>query len=252
MRRAFGIDVGGSHLKAGVVDLAQGRLVGERMRVRTPRPATPEAVSEGIASLVADAGWEGPVGIAMPGLVRHGVVRAIANFDPGFVGVDLSALFGERLARPVAVLNDADAAGLAETRAGAARDVAGLVVVLTVGTGIGSALVVDGRVLPGSELGHLEQDGKLAEDRASDRVRRERDLSWKAYARRLARFVAHVDFVLAPELVVLGGGASRRAEKLLPLPGVTVPVRAAALGNDAGIVGAALAAAPRATSSRRR
>ncbi len=240
--RGFGIDVGGSGIKAARVDLSKGTLSTERVRLRTPRPATPEAVARQVARLVNDAGWNGPVGIAMPGIVRRGVVHAIANLDPAWIGLDARALFEHAIGQRVVVLNDADAAGLAEARFGAARDQSGVVIVLVIGTGIGSALLVDGRLVPATEFGHLELRGRIAEARVSDRARRAKGLSWKAYSARLDAFLGHLAFVLAPDRVVLGGGISRKAEKFLPRLSVGVPVVAAALRNDAGIVGAALAA----------
>jgi polyphosphate glucokinase len=240
--RGFGIDIGGSGIKAARVDLVEGALSSERVRVRTPRPATPEAVARAAARLVRDAHWNGPVGIAMPGVVKHGVVHAIANFDRAWVGVDAQALFEQAIGQRVVLLNDADSAGLAEVRFGAARGQRGVVIVLVIGTGIGSALLVDGQLLPATEFGHLELRGKIAEQRASDRVRREKGLSWKAFAARLDELLAHLAFVLSPDLFVLGGGISRKPEKFLTRLTGSIPVMPAALRNDAGIVGAALAA----------
>jgi polyphosphate glucokinase len=195
-----------------------------------------------VARLVRDARWNGPVGIAMPGIVKHGVVHAIANLDRAWVGVDARALFEQATGQRVVVLNDADAAGVAEARFGAARGRRGVVIVLVIGTGIGSALLVDGQLLPATEFGHLELRGKIAEQRASDRVRRAKGLSWKAYAARLDALLAHLGFVLSPDLFVLGGGISRKTEKFLARLSGSIPVVAATLQNDAGIVGAALAA----------
>lgn len=246
---ALGVDVGGTGVKAALVDLATGEFVGDRVRVETPEPATPEAIADAVAGLLAELAdahpeAEGaPVGVTVPGVVRGGVVRSAANIDHAWIGTDAVSLLAERLDRRVAVLNDADAAGLAEARFGAARDQRGLVVLTTLGTGIGSALVHDGVLVPNSELGHLEIDGEEAEARASNRAREEEDLSFEHWARRLTRFYGTVEALLAPDLFVVGGGISKKSEEFLPLVEVETPLVVARLLNRAGIVGAALVAA---------
>ncbi len=240
----YGVDVGGSGIKAAPVDLESGRLIGERTRVETPRPATPAAVVDVVAGLVPEDVEH--VGLTLPAVVVDGTALTAANIDPSWIGTDVRALVRERTGREPLVVNDADAAGVAEVRVGSARGVVGTVLVLTVGTGIGSALFIDGRLVPNTELGHLELDGAEAEARASDAARKREELTWEQWAARFARYVAHVDLLLRPDLVVVGGGVSRKAERWLPLLGVRPSVQPAGLLNNAGIVGAALLAAGRA------
>lgn len=244
MAQAFGVDIGGSGIKGAPVDLERGALSAERVRVRTPQPATPEAVCDVVVQVLQDAGaGEGAFGLTLPAVVTAGTARTAANIDPAWVGTDVAALVRERTGRDVVVVNDADAAGIAEARYGAARGVDGTVLVLTLGTGIGSALLRDGRLVPNTELGHLELDGAVAEHRASDAVRKREDLSWEQWAERLSAYLSHVDRLLWPDLVVLGGGVSKKADSWLHLLDVRPEVRPAQLRNDAGIVGAALLAA---------
>ena len=244
MALGFGVDVGGSGIKGAPVDLERGVLSSERVRLATPQPATPEAVCEAVAQVLQQSGaGDGPFGLTLPAVVTSGTARTAANIDPSWVGTDVQALVRERTGREALVVNDADAAGLAEVRFGAAKDVSGTVLVLTLGTGIGSALVRDGRLVPNTELGHLELDGHDAETRASDAARKRDDLSWEQWAARLTRYVRHVDALLWPDLVVLGGGVSKKADRWLHLLDVRPEVRTAELLNDAGIVGAALLAA---------
>lgn len=240
----FGIDVGGSGIKGAPVDLVRGGLSAERLRIATPQPATPEAVCDVVAQVLEQAGApEGPFGLTLPAVVVHGVVRTAANIDPSWIGTDVVSLVEQRTGRRPVVVNDADAAGIAEARYGAARDVAGTVLVLTLGTGIGSALLLDGRLVPNTELGHLEIDGQLAERQAAESARERDDLSWADWAARVERYLQHVDRLFWPDLVVLGGGVSKKADKWLPLLDVRPELRAAGLLNDAGMVGAALLAA---------
>jgi len=238
----FGVDIGGSGVKAAPVDLATGALRAERFRLETPHPSTPTAVVEVAASTVEHFGWTGPLGCAFPGVVTGGVVRTAANVDAGWVDADAAALLSERLGAPVTVLNDADAAGLAEARFGAAKGVHGLVLLLTLGTGIGSALLLDGQLVPNTEFGHVEVDGREAEHRASDAVRDRKGLSWQEWADRLSEVLRHLEALLWPDLIVIGGGVSRRADRFLPLLRCRTPLAPAALANGAGIAGAALAA----------
>ena len=238
----FGIDVGGSGIKGAPVDLETGRLARARERVPTPQPSTPDAVVAAIAELLGEAA-PGRVGVTLPSVVVDGTALTAANIDPSWVGTDVRALLRAATGREAVVVNDADAAGLAEVRFGAARDVAGTVLVVTLGTGIGSALFRDGALVPNTELGHLELDGAEAEARASDAARKREDLSWADWAARVQRYLAHVDLLLRPDLVVLGGGVSKKAEHWLHLLDVRPPLVPAALKNDAGIVGAALLAA---------
>lgn len=245
--RAFGIDIGGSGIKGAIVDVATGQLANPRTRILTPRPSTPDAVAEVVAKLVLDAGWNGPVGATFPAVIQHGVARSAANVDPSWIGTDVDAVFTRATpsATEVHVLNDADAAGIAEVRFGAARDVAGVVILLTFGTGIGSALLYNGTLVPNTELGHLELDGHDAEKRAAASVREESKLSYKEWAKRVDRYMSHVERLFTPDLFVVGGGVSKDAEKWVPRLTLTTPVKPAELLNNAGIVGAAIAAAER-------
>lgn len=240
----LGIDFGGSGIKAAPVDLEAGDFAGDRQRVETPQPATPEAVSRSMADLVAlFPDTDGPIGVTVPAVVRHGLVESAANISPAWISVDADALFTEATGRDVSVLNDADAAGLAEVRYGAAKGHSGVVLVLTLGTGIGSALIQDQRLVPNTELGHLELDGHNAESRAANSAREREDLSWDDWAKRLTRYLTHVERLFSPDLFVVGGGVSKKAQKFLPLLEINTPIVPAELQNRAGIVGAALWAA---------
>ncbi|MFF0814020.1 polyphosphate--glucose phosphotransferase [Rhodococcus sp. NPDC003318] len=242
-RRGFGIDVGGSGVKGGLVDLETGLLIGDRIKILTPQPSTPDAVAATVAEIVAQAGWNGPVGITLPAVVTAGVARTAANIDKSWIGTDARALFSAALGgRAVSVLNDADAAGIAEDRYGAGKDVDGVVVLLTFGTGIGSAVLNHGVLLPNTEFGHMEIDGKEAEHRASSAVKERKDLSYKEWAHEVSRVLERYEALLWPDLFVVGGGISRKAEKWIPHLSTRTPVVAATLQNTAGIVGAALSA----------
>ena len=245
MDTGFGIDVGGSGIKGARVDLDAGAFAADRVRIETPKPATPDAVCDVVVQVLEQAGApDGPFGMTLPAVVMHGTARTAANIDDSWIGTDVAALARERTGREVAVVNDADAAGVAEVRFGAARDVAGTVLVLTLGTGIGSALFLDGVLVPNTELGHLELAGEVAEKQASDAARKREDLDWPQWTERLSAYLRHVDRLVWPDLVVLGGGVSKKAATWLPLlTDVRPPVRPAELKNDAGIIGAALLAA---------
>jgi polyphosphate glucokinase len=243
---ALGIDIGGSGIKGAPVDVATGELTGERYRIQTPHPPNPNNVADVVAQLVRRFDWNGRIGVTFPGVVSHGVIGTAANLAPSFVGVDAHALFAKATGRPATVLNDADAAGVAEMRFGAGRGRPGTVLLLTFGTGIGSALFIDGTLVPNTEFGHLEIDGHDAERHASAAARERDDQSWSHWARHVRRYLAHVVALLSPELVVIGGGASKKADKFLPeLADVRTELRPAELRNEAGIVGAALAATNR-------
>ena len=240
--RGFGIDIGGSGMKAGIVDLGTGELASERVRIPTPRPATPEAMAAVAAELVRCHEWSASIGVGFPGIVRHGVVLSAANLDASWVGVDADRLFTDACGVDVAMVNDADAAGLAEVRWGAARGVDGVVLVLTFGTGIGSGLFVDGMLVPNTELGHLELDGRNAESHAAASIREREGIGWTQWAPRVERYLRHVEMLFSPDLFVIGGGASKSADEWLPMISIDTPIVAAALANNAGIVGAALVA----------
>lgn len=243
MTAAFGIDIGGSGMKAAPVDLDRGELAEARLRIDTPQPAAPAPMTDIVKQLVEHFGWSGPVGVTFPGVVRHGVIRSAANLDHSWIGVDADALFTEATGCDVHVVNDADAAGLAEVRFGAGRDRKGVVLLLTMGTGIGSALFVDGHLVPNTELGHLELDGHDAETKAAASAREREGLSWKDWAKRVQHYLDHVIRLFSPDLIIVGGGASRRADKWLPHVHVDTEVGPATLTNEAGIVGAALVVA---------
>lgn len=237
----FGIDFGGTGIKGAPVDLDAGDFAAERVRIRTPQPSTPEAVAGVFVELLGHfPASTAPIGVTVPGIVRHGVVGSAANIDPSWVGTDADALFSEATGREVRVVNDADAAGLAEVRYGAARGRRGLVVVTTLGTGIGSALVHDGVLVPNSELGHLELDGHVAERRASNKAREDEGLSMAAWADRLRAYYRHLERLFSPDLFVVGGGVSKKSDEFLPLLGLDTEIVPATLRNKAGVVGAAL------------
>jgi polyphosphate glucokinase len=238
----LGVDIGGSGIKGAPVDPKCGALLAERRKLATPQPATPQAVIDAVAELAAGFGWSGPVGCAVPAVVKGGVTLTASNIDAGWIGCDAAGLLCNALHRPVAVLNDADAAGLAELSFGAGREQRGTVVMLTLGTGIGSALMVDGVLLPNTELGHLDIRGKPAERRASAQVRKIEALSWERWAARLSEVLIAIELLVWPDLFILGGGVSRKHQRFFHRLNCRTPVVPAALGNDAGIVGAALAA----------
>ncbi len=240
----FGIDFGGSGIKGAPVDLEQGDFAEDRARIETPDPSTPAAVASVLAELLSRfPSSTAPVGVTVPGVVRHGVVSSAANIDKSWIGTDADAIFTDATGREVHVVNDADAAGLAEATYGAASGRPGLVIVTTLGTGIGSAIIQDGVLVPNSELGHLEIDGHDAESRAANSAREREDLSWAEWAERLTRYYATVEALFSPDLFVVGGGVSKHAEHFLPLIRVRTPLAPATLQNRAGIVGAALYAA---------
>ncbi|NEB39013.1 ROK family protein [Streptomyces sp. SID14515] len=240
----FGVDIGGSGIKGAPVDLDRGDLARERHKVLTPHPATPKGVADGVAEVVGHFAWSGPVGITFPGVVTDGVTRTAANVDKGWIDTDARTLLGERIGQPVTILNDADAAGVAEMTFGAGKGRTGTVILLTFGTGIGSAVFTDGRLVPNTELGHLELHGHDAEKHASTKAKEDEDLSWQHWAHRVQKYLLHVEMLFSPELFIIGGGVSRKAEKFLPLiEKVRAEIVPAQLQNNAGIVGAAMAAA---------
>jgi polyphosphate glucokinase len=246
--QVFGVDIGGSGVKGAPVDLKQGKLAGKRKRIKTPRPSTPDAVADVVKEVVDTFDWKGPFGVTVPAVVQDGVVRSAANIDAAWIDTDGVALLEKRLNGPVTLLNDADAAGLAEDRYGAGRDVDGLVLVLTFGTGIGSALVYRGRLVPNSELGHLEFRGMEAEHYCAARLVEEDDMDVTWWTRRVDEYLNYLERILTPDLIVFGGGISKRFDEFSDLLVTRAPVVPAELRNNAGIVGAALAAQEGATS----
>jgi polyphosphate glucokinase len=241
--QVLGIDIGGTGIKAAPVDTTKGTLLTERVKVETPHPAQPDAVAAVVAQHVKNFDWTGPVGLTFPGVVVNGVTTTAANLDPAWVRMDTRALFSKAAGVPVSLINDADAAGLAEMKFGAGAGHQGTVLMLTFGTGIGSALFRDGFLVPNTEFGHIEIRGRDAEERASERAKELHDLSWGKWAGRVDEYLRHVEALTAPDLIIIGGGISRKADKFLPLlTSLRATVVPAAMQNDAGIVGAALAA----------
>ncbi len=240
---AFGIDIGGTGIKGGVVNLADGTLIGDRFRLDTPKPATPDAVAATVQQIVENFDYAGPFGCAFPGVVTHGVVHSSANVDDSWIGVSLVDAVSGHVPGPVTALNDADAAGLAEVRYGAGKGHPGLIIVVTFGTGIGTALIYDGKLVPNAELGHLELDGSDAEMRAAASAREREDLNWEQWTKRADRYLTHLENLLWPELFIFGGGISKNPQKWVPMLHTRTPIKVAAMRNNAGIVGAALAAA---------
>ncbi|MDI6101150.1 ROK family protein [Actinoplanes sp. NEAU-A12] len=238
----LGIDIGGSGVKGAPVDPARGELLAERVRVPTPQPADVDSVIEAVAEVAAQFDGFGSIGVTFPGVVVDGVTRSAANVDKSWVDAPAAQLFTERLGKPVTVLNDADAAGVAEVAFGAGRDQSGLIMMLTFGTGIGSALFLDGVLIPNTEFGHLELGGADAELLAADRAREVEDLSWEQWAARVERYLRHVEMLLSPRLFIVGGGVSKKSEKFFPLLDIRTPIVPATLLNNAGIIGAAIAA----------
>jgi len=242
---AFGVDIGGSGIKGAPVDLGTGEFAAERVRIPTPQPSTPDAVARTVAEVVDsfDLDKDVPIGVTFPAVILHGVAQSAANVDDSWIGTDVAATVGAATGRRVLAVNDADAAGYAEVVYGAAKDVPGVVLVVTLGTGIGSALVVDGVLVPNTELGHLEIDGHDAESRASDAARDREDLSFEQWAQRLQRYFTVVENLFWPDLIVVGGGVSKKHAQFLPLLDLRTPIVPADLRNAAGIVGAARLAA---------
>lgn len=238
----LGVDIGGSGIKGAPVDLQTGTLLAERLRLDTPQPATPDAVAQTLRQLISHFAWQGAVGCTFPAIVHNGVTLSAAHVDRSWINVPAQEFLGKAIGLPLTLLNDADAAGLAEIRFGSVEERRGTVIVLTLGTGIGSALVVDGKLVPNTELGHLFFMGGIAEDYCSARTKEELDLKWAAYAERLNRYLLHLELLFSPDLFIIGGGVSKKSEKFIPLLKLKTPVVPATLRNNAGIVGAALAA----------
>lgn len=238
-----GVDVGGSGIKGAIVDLDTGEFASERVKIATPKPATPEAVAQTVAEVVSQLEWDGPVGVALPSVIKHQVAMTAANIDPAWIGTNVHELLTHHLGgREIAVLNDADAAGLAEVAFGEAEAKEGAAIFLTFGTGIGSAFFAEGRLFPNTELGHLLIDGTECEHMASSAVKDAEDLSYKEWAKRVDVVLKEYDRLFNPTAFIVGGGISRKAEKWVPALTVDVPVIPAKLRNKAGIVGAAMAA----------
>jgi len=240
MATKLGIDIGGTGIKGAPVDTATGELVAPRFRIPTPHPATPGAVADTVAEVAAHFDWTGPIGATFPAVVKDGVTQTAANVDPSWIGADAGKVLSDAAGAQVTVINDADAAGLAEMEFGAGKGRQDTVIVITLGTGIGSAVFCRGHLVPNTELGHLQIRGKDAEQRAAESVREEHNLSWKKWARRLNEYFGHLEALLWPDLIVIGGGVSKKSDKFLPLLMTRAEVVPAQLLNEAGIVGAAV------------
>jgi polyphosphate glucokinase len=238
----LGIDIGGSGIKGAPVNVATGELAEERYRLDTPQPSTPDNVANTVAELVKHFKWNGPIGCTFPAIVKHGVTLSAANVDPSWIGTDAQKLIRGKTKCPVVILNDADAAGIAEMQFGAGKGRKGTVIMITLGTGIGGAIFIDGYLLPNAELGHVQIRGKDAEHRASARIREEKELSWKQWGKLVNEYLQHIEFLFSPDLFIIGGGVSRKYDKFSPFIELKAEIVPAQLRNDAGIVGAAVAA----------
>jgi polyphosphate glucokinase len=239
----LGVDIGGTGIKGAPVNTKTGKLLAERFRIETPSPATPEAVADTVAQIVDQFKWKGSLGVTVPAVVKEGKLMTAANIDDSWLGINAHTLFRKRLKLKTMVLNDADAAGIAEMRFGAGKGHEGLVLMVTLGTGIGTALFYRGLLIPNSELGHLELHGRDAEKRASNRVREKKDLSWEKWGEHVDEYLEALEKLLWPDLFIIGGGVSKKASAFFPFIARRAKVVPAKLANEAGIVGAALASA---------
>ncbi|GLI28987.1 polyphosphate glucokinase [Agromyces rhizosphaerae] len=239
--RAIGIDIGGTGIKGAIVDVDAGELVSDRVKVPTPPGGEPADILEATKELLGTLGHDGtlPIGVCFPAIVHHGRTMSAANISDEWIGLPAEAMFEKELGVPIHFINDADAAGYAETRFGAGMGERGLVIMTTLGTGIGSALIHDGVLIPNSELGHLEIDGKDAEHRAAYSAMERKELSWEQWAKRLQRYYETVEFLFSPDLFIVGGGVSKKHEHFLPLLKLNTPIVPAVHRNNAGILGAA-------------
>ena len=238
----LGIDIGGSGIKGALVNVEKGELLTKRHRISTPDPSVPDAVGEVVAKIVRHFEWTGPIGCTFPAVIKDGVAYSAANVDNSWIGTNGRELMERKTGCPVLLINDADAAGIAEMEFGAGRGHPGIVIILTFGTGIGSAIFVNGQLVPNTEFGHMEVRGKDAEDRAADRIRKEKDLNWEKWAERVNEFLDRMEILFSPDLFIIGGGVSKKHEKYLPLLKTTAEIVPAQMLNEAGIIGAALAA----------
>lgn len=238
----LGIDFGGSGIKGAPVDIATGTLLEERHRIPTPTPATPEAVTETIVQIANYFSWNGLIGCGFPSVIKDGFICTASNISPDWIGVSGKQMVEQATGCPCYLINDADAAGLAEMRFGAGVGKTGLVLLITIGTGIGTALFMHGVLVPNTELGHIQIDGIDAETYASDAVRKTHDMKWKHWAKRLDVYLHTMEQLFWPDLIIIGGGASKKADKFFPFLTITTDIMPASLLNQAGIIGAALAA----------
>ena len=238
----LGVDIGGSGIKGALVNVENGTLVAERHRIPTPQPATPEEVVEVVVQINRHFKWHGPIGCTFPAVIKHGVAYSAANVDKAWIGTNGEELLAKKTGFPALLINDADAAGIAEMEFGAGHGQQGLVIMLTFGTGIGSAVFYNGQLVPNTEFGHMEIRGKDAEDRAAGRIRKEKNLNWEKWAERVNEFLKRMEIVFSPDLFILGGGVSKKHDKYLHLLHTHADIKPAEMRNDAGIIGAAMAA----------
>jgi polyphosphate glucokinase len=239
--QALGIDIGGTGIKGAPVNIETGELLTERYRLLTPDPSTPKEVAATVAEVVHHLDWHGPVGCGFPAVVKHGVVHTAANVSDKWIGTDAETLLSQATQCPVTMINDADAAALAEMRFGAGCGQDGIVLLITLGTGIGTAIFISGHLLPNTELGHIEIEGRDAEEWAAEIVRKQQKLSWKKWGKQVDKYLKAMEALIWPDLIIVGGGASKKHEKFFPYFTVQTPVVPAEMLNEAGIVGAALA-----------
>jgi len=242
MATVLGIDIGGSGIKGAPVDVERGELVDERFRLPTPDPAKPEPMAETVAEIARHFNWEGPIGVGFPSVIRGGRVYTAANIHKSWIGAEIDQLLTLATHCPTRAINDADAAGMAEMKFGAGKDRMGVVLLVTIGTGIGTSIFTNGVLVPNTEFGHLKIRDKDAETRASDAARQEKDLSWEKWGGRFNEFLMEMERLIWPDLIILGGGVSKQSEKFLPFLSVKAEIIPASFLNLAGIVGAALAA----------
>ena len=238
----LGIDIGGSGIKGAIVDTAAGDFLTDRLRIPTPQPSKPKPVAHVVKQIARHFDWQGPIGCTFPAVVQRGVTLTATNVHSSWIGADAKSLMEKHTGNPVVVLNDADAAGIAEMTFGAGRDGGGLVIILTLGTGIGSAIFINGQLIPNTEFGHLKIRGEIAEHWASDRARQLKGYSWKKWGKQLSEYLQYLEFLFTPDLFIIGGGVSKQYQKFFPHIRCKTEIAPAQLRNRAGIVGAAMAA----------
>jgi polyphosphate glucokinase len=242
--KILGIDVGGSGIKGAIVDISTGELLSERHRIETPKPATPEAIAKTIKKIAKHFDYKGKIGCGFPAVIKNGVIKTAANIDKSNINVDAEKFFSKIIGNKIFLVNDADAAGIAEISFGAGKNITGVVLVLTIGTGIGSALFIDGKLVPNSEFGHiLMKNGLIAEKFTSDAVRKNLDLKWTEWGKRFDVYLHYLERILNPKLIIVGGGTSKKIDKFKEKITLSTPIKPAKLLNNAGIIGAAIKAA---------
>ena len=242
-KKILGIDIGGSGIKGAIVDIKTGELITERFRLSTPKPAKPKAVAKVFSEVVEHFQWKGQIGVGFPAIIKNGIAHSAANIDEKWIGINAEKLFSEVTGCPVSVCNDADVAGVAEMQYGTGKGKDGIVILITIGTGLGSAVFHNGILLPNTEFGHLKFKGGIAEHYAADSVRKKEDLSWDKWGARFNEYLVHLERVFTPDLLILGGGASKKMAKFKDQIKINCPVVPAKLLNHAGIIGAASLAA---------